>query len=82
MTFWRDVKACYLRRWTTSHDKMCTKRMARPTLSRITMQIMMVFGPLKRREHVTHKVSALFVSSWFGCNDMVIMEKNSVMCLQ
>lgn len=28
-----------------SHDKMCTKRMARPMLSRITMQIMMVFGP-------------------------------------
>lgn len=35
----------YLRRWTMSHDKMCTKRMARPMLSRITMQIMMVFGP-------------------------------------
>lgn len=32
-----------------SHDKMCTKRIARPMLSRITMQIIMVFGPLKRK---------------------------------
>lgn len=31
---------------------MCTKRMARPTLSRMTMQIMMVLGPWKRRQSV------------------------------
>lgn len=33
-----------------SHDKMCTKRMARPMLSRITMQIMMVFGPSSSKD--------------------------------
>lgn len=46
--FWHQIY--YLRWWIMSHDKMCTKRMARPMLSRITMQIMMVFGPLKRQD--------------------------------
>lgn len=39
------VHVTNLRWWTRSQDKMCTKRIARPMLSRMTMQTMMVFGP-------------------------------------
>lgn len=33
-----------------SHDKMCTKRMARPMLRRMTMHIIMVFGPSSSKD--------------------------------
>lgn len=46
-------KRAYPRRRQTPHDKMCTKRMARPMLSKMTMQIMMVLGLLRRKEHVS-----------------------------
>lgn len=44
------VDMTYLRWWTMSQDKMCTKRMARPMFSRMTMQTMMVFGPWWRHK--------------------------------